>query len=125
MARALFRADFPITEEYAYLNHASIAPYSRRKAHVSRIAQRIIHLTDTLIAVLQARDYRIMSNLAPAHRSGIVIVDVPDAETARARLLATKVVTGARGRGLRVAPHFYNTEADVLRVGEVLGDRAK
>lgn len=95
------------------------------EAGVPQIAERIMHLTDTLITDLQARGYEIGSNLSPNHRSGIIIIELPDAEAARERLLAAKVVTAVRGHGLRVAPHFYNTEADVLRVGDVLGDRLR
>ncbi len=89
----------------------------------ARIAERVIDVTGVLIEDLQARGYRILSNLQPEHRSGIVIVEVPDPQTAYNSLLAEDVVTAVRGAGLRVAPHFYNTDADVLRVGEVLGNR--
>lgn len=64
-----------------------------------------------------------LSNLASERRSGIVLIGVPDTEEQHERLLAANVVTSARGAGLRVSPHFYNTEEDVLRVGEVLGHR--
>jgi selenocysteine lyase/cysteine desulfurase len=87
-----------------------------------RIAERVLGITGVLIEDLQARGYRIVSNLQPQHRSGIVIVDVPNPQAAYERLLAANVVTSVRGGGLRVAPHFYNSEEDVLRVGEVLGN---
>lgn len=82
---------------------------------------RILALTDTLIADLQARGFGIRSNLQREHRSGIVIVDVPDPQAAYERLLAAGVITSPRGGGLRVAPHFYNSDEDVQRVGEALG----
>lgn len=87
------------------------------------IAERILMLTDMLIGDLQERGYTILSNQQPQHRSGIVIVDVPEPQRAYEELLNANVITSVRGAGLRVAPHFYNTEADVLRVGEVLGKR--
>lgn len=87
------------------------------------IEERILALTDALIEDLQARGYTILSNLDPHCRSGIVIVEVPDAQAAYQQLLKANVVTSVRGVGLRVAPHFYNTEAEVRRVGEVLGNR--
>jgi cysteine desulfurase / selenocysteine lyase len=89
-----------------------------------RIAERVLEVTGVLIEDLQARGYRILSNLQQQHRSGIVIVDVPDLQAAHARLLEAQVVTSIRGAGLRIAPHFYNSDADVLRVGEVLDNRA-
>lgn len=87
------------------------------------IADRITHLTDVLITDLRERGYSFVTNLDPRHRSGIVIVAVAEPEQCRQRLLDARVVTSVRGVGLRIAPHFYNTEADVLRVGEVLGNR--
>ncbi len=93
------------------------------EAGINHIGEHVLALTDTLIDDLEARGYRILSNQEPAHRSGIVIVEVPDPQAAYERLLAANVVTSVRGAGLRIAPHFYNNEADVLCVGEVLGDR--
>lgn len=87
------------------------------------IAARILELTDLLIEDLQARGYAILSNLEAQHRSGIVIVAVNDPQAAYERLLDANVMTSVRGAGLRITPHFYNNEADVLRVGEVLGHR--
>jgi cysteine desulfurase / selenocysteine lyase len=87
------------------------------------IADRVFHLTEILIADLRDRGYDFVTNLDPNHRSGILIVDVPEPEQSRQKLLDARVVTSVRGAGLRIAPHFYNTEADVLRVGEVLGRR--
>ena len=84
-------------------------------------SSRILALTGTLIADLQERGFPIHSNLQREHRSGIVIVGVPDAQAAYEQLLAAGIVTSPRGAGLRVAPHFYNSDEDVLRVGEVLG----
>ena len=91
---------------------------------VEHIAERVLQVTDVLIEDLQARGFRILSNMAPEHRSGIVIVEVPDPQAAYDQLLAADVITSVRGAGLRVAPHFYNSDVDVLRVGEVLGNRS-
>jgi len=93
------------------------------EAGMSQIGEHVLALTDVVIDDLQARGYRILSNQGPAHRSGIVIAEVPNPQAAYEQLLAANVVTSVRGAGLRIAPHFYNTDADVLRVGEVLGDR--
>jgi kynureninase len=43
-----------------------------------------------------------------------VIVDVPNAEGVAAQLLNRNVIIDYRpGAGIRIAPHFYNTEGDV------------
>ncbi len=87
---------------------------------IANITERIITLTDTLIADLQARGYRVLSNLDPRYRSGIVLVEVPQPQKAHDTLLVHNVVTSVRGWGLRISPHFYNTEDEILRVGEML-----
>jgi selenocysteine lyase/cysteine desulfurase len=101
--------------------HASLGLL--REAGMGRISERVLFLTDALIADLQVRGYSVLSNLSPEHRSGIVVVEAPDPQAAYERLLDSGVVTSVRGTGLRISPHFYNTEEDVLRVGEVLGSR--
>lgn len=101
--------------------HAALGMFE--EVGIPAIAERIIQLTDIFIGDMRERGYRILSNLAPQHRSGIVIVEVPDPTEAAAKLLAANVVTSVRGAGLRISPHAYNNEADLLRVGEVLGNR--
>ncbi len=93
------------------------------EAGAPQIARRVLDLTDLLIADLHDRGYRIRSTLTAPHRSGIVVIDLPDAEAARVRLAEAGVIVAVRGGGLRVAPHFYNTEEEVLRVGAALGRR--
>ncbi len=85
------------------------------------VSARVLQLTDLLIEDLRGRGYGIVSNREPQRRSGIVVVQTSDAQHAHAQLLAQGIVTSVRGSGLRVSPHYYNTEEEVLRVGEVLG----
>jgi hypothetical protein len=109
-----YRRLFPISERLAFLDHAGVAPLGSYVAQAVREqSQRLQRLpfdilrpelTDVLIGDLRERGYTIRSNLSPAHRSGIVVVGA------------------VRGAGLRFSPHFYNNEADILRVGEVLGN---
>lgn len=87
---------------------------------IERVAERILQLTDVLIADLQGRGYQILSNLETPYRSGIVLVHVPQPQEALTRLEGGKVITSLRGAGLRISPHFYNTEDEMRRVGEVL-----
>lgn len=88
---------------------------------IERIAARVLALTDLLIADLQRLGYPIRSPLEPARRSAIVVVEHSEPETAYRRLLDGGVVTAVRGGGVRISPHCYNTEEDVLRVGAILG----
>ncbi|HXF56131.1 MAG TPA: aminotransferase class V-fold PLP-dependent enzyme [Actinomycetota bacterium] len=57
-----------------------------------------------------------------AARGGLVNLQVgPDAEKVCHALLERDVCTDWRGDGLRVSPHFFNTEEDVDRLFEALG----
>ena len=90
---------------------------------IENIHRHTLHLTDVLIADLQRRGYEVVSNLDPAHRSAIVSFAVPgDVRAAYARLREAKVAVSLRESCIRVSPHGYNTEDEVLRVGEVLGN---
>ncbi|HEY8283349.1 MAG TPA: aminotransferase class V-fold PLP-dependent enzyme, partial [Chloroflexota bacterium] len=90
------------------------------EAGPARIGDRVLALTDLFIADMQDRGYRVRSNLDPAHRSGIVIVEVPAPEAARLKLLDAGIITSVRGGSLRISPHFYNREDELRRVGAVL-----
>jgi len=46
---------------------------------------------------------------------------VDDPTATCARLQKAGIICIPRGKGFRIAPHFYNTEQEILRVGEVLG----
>ena len=88
---------------------------------IEQIAERVLMLAGVAIGDLQERGYRISGDTAPDRRSGIVIVEVDDPIATCARLQEANVICIPRGKGFRIAPHFYNTEAEILRVGEVLG----
>ncbi|MGD1995512.1 MAG: aminotransferase class V-fold PLP-dependent enzyme [Anaerolineae bacterium] len=92
---------------------------------VESIHQQTLHLTDQLIADLVQRGYRIASSRDPARRSAIVSFAVSDDPSAvHARLQEAGVVVSLREEYIRVSPHGYNTEHEIARVGEVLGDSA-
>ena len=89
---------------------------------IENIHRHTLHLTDVLIADLQRRGYEVVSNLDPTHRSAIVSFAVRgDVRAAHACLREAKVAVSLRESYIRVSPHGYNTEDEVLRVGEVLG----
>jgi len=99
--------------------HASVALI--QEIGIEQIAERVLMLAGVAIGDLQERGYRIAADSVPAHRSGIVIVEVDDPTASCAQLQAAGIICIPRGKGFRIAPHFYNTEAEILRVGEVLG----
>lgn len=84
------------------------------------IAERILDLTDILIGDLRERGHTLRTHAAPRHRSGIIVLEHPTPQAAYDRLLAAGIVATRRPSGLCLAPHFYNSEEDVLRVGSAL-----
>ena len=87
---------------------------------IEQIQRWTRHLTDVLIDDLQERGYQIASCLRPEHRSAIVSFSTPDVKSAYDKLIANKVIVSLRENYIRVSPHCYNTEEEVLRVGQVL-----
>ena len=88
---------------------------------VPAIRERNTMLAERLID--GAREAGLPLNVAPepGARSAIVMIGHPDPPAAVNRLAAADVIVDARPGYVRVSPHFYNTEADVDRVIEVLG----
>ncbi len=83
---------------------------------IERIAAHLLGLTDYLCERLEARGYAVVSSRLPAEKSQIVCL-LPRAEwTALAlysHLKKQGIITAPRGDRLRVAPHLYNTLADM------------
>ena len=60
---------------------------------------------------------------AEARRGGTVTLDVPAAEAVTSELIARGVIVDHRpGAGIRLAPHFYSTEAEIDHALAVLDE---
>ncbi len=78
-------------------------------------------LTDHVIARADEAGLEVRTPRSREARGGVVNVKVgPEAEKICHELLARDVATDHRGDGLRISPHFFNTEADVDRCFEEL-----
>jgi kynureninase len=81
------------------------------------IRERQGELTDLVIARADQAGLPVRTPRDRTLRGGVVNVGVgPDAEKVCHALLERDVCTDYRGDGLRVSPHFFNTEADVDRL---------
>jgi kynureninase len=93
-----------------------------REVGVERIRAHSLRLTDRL---LQHADEAGLPSLTPrehARRGGTVAVNPPTAEAISRELLQTDILIDYRpGAGIRIAPHFYNTEDEC---DEVIGEIA-
>jgi kynureninase len=88
---------------------------------VDAIREKSLRLTRRLMDHARRSGYRLNTPAADHERGGAVIVDVPNAEAVSRELLRQDVIIDYRpGAGIRMAPHFYNTEADIDRAMNVL-----
>lgn len=83
---------------------------------VPAIRRRSLTLTRRLMAAADKRGWRLNTPTDDTHRGGSVVIDVPNGEAVTDELIRRQVIVDFRpGAGIRVAPHFYNTEAEVDR----------
>jgi kynureninase len=81
---------------------------------VKAIREKSLRLTGRIIQHAQRMGYRLNTPIADAERGGAVILDVPNGEAVAQELLRREVIIDYRpGAGIRMAPHFYNTEAEI------------
>jgi kynureninase len=81
---------------------------------IDAIRAKSRRLTRRLIEHALAGGYRLNTPLEDAERAGAVIVDVPDGEQVSQELIRRQVIVDYRpGAGIRMAPHFYNTEQEI------------
>jgi kynureninase len=85
------------------------------EAGLPAIRARSQKLTQLLVEEAQRAGLGLKSPLQPERRGGHVALDVPDGYAVCQALAAREIVVDFRpDAGLRIAPHFYNTEAEVL-----------
>jgi kynureninase len=90
---------------------------------VEAIRARSLELTGRIIAHAEARGYSLHTPRGEAHRGGTVVVDVPGAEGVAEDLVRREIVVDHRpGAGIRIAPHFYTTEAEIDHAMTVLDE---
>ena len=76
----------------------------------SRILSLVDRLTD---GVGRSKEVQVRSCLDQESKTGIVNIGCGDASLVAERLLKRGIVTSVRGGGLRISPHFYNTENEI------------
>lgn len=87
---------------------------------LQRIRRRVASLTEDLIDRARAAGLRVRAAERAADRSGIVLIERPDAEASVRRLAEGGVIADRRGNRVRLSPHFYNTTRDNARAIELL-----
>jgi kynureninase len=90
---------------------------------VERIRVNSLRQTELLIRLADEAGFEVRSPREPAHRGGTVTVHVPDFEAVHRELGERGILCDFRpGAGIRLGPHFYNTDEELERVvAEIAG----
>jgi kynureninase len=81
---------------------------------VEAIREKSLRLTRRMIERARDAGFAINTPDDDAERAGVVIVDLPDSAAACDELIRREVIVDHRpGAGIRMAPHFYNTEDEI------------
>jgi kynureninase len=90
---------------------------------VDRIRENSLRQTELLISLADAAGLDVHSTRDPARRGGAVIVDVPEAAAVYAELEERAILCDYRpGAGIRIGPHFFNTDDEIRFVVEQITD---
>jgi kynureninase len=90
---------------------------------VPAIRARSLALTRRLIDGALAAGYRLNTPTDDRERGGSVVLDVPGGMAVANELIRRGVIVDYRpGAGIRLAPHFYNTEAEIDHAMATLRD---
>jgi len=102
---------------------ATEGPRIVRDAGIEAIRAKSVRQTARLIALADARGYAVAAPRDNDRRGGTVAFDVPHAREVSRALLARDVLVDYRpGAGIRVAPHFYTSDAELEAVVELIDD---
>jgi selenocysteine lyase/cysteine desulfurase len=83
---------------------------------IEQIEQRVLDLGDLILQEAEKRGYRAMTPSARHERGGNITVSGNfDPAQMRDALREKRIMVNARGGGIRVSPHFYNTEEEILK----------
>lgn len=80
---------------------------------VENIKNRIYELNEYLTAGFKERELKIISPPQIKYKSGITVVDIPDAEKIVQKLEQKNIFVSKRNKGLRVTVHIYNSFIDI------------
>ena len=81
---------------------------------VERIREKSIRQTTRLLEWADENGWRINSPRVAEQRGGSVIIDVPHADEIVRELSARHILVDFRpGAGIRIGPHFYNTDEEI------------
>lgn len=83
------------------------------KFEIKQIEERVLKLTDRLISSLKVLGLQLQTPEDPRCRSGIINFKVKNPKGIVEKLRREGIIVSARANGVRVSPHFYNTEEEI------------
>lgn len=88
---------------------------------ISRIKERILELGGLIMSEAEKRGFKVRTPENREERAGIVSMNGNfDPVAVRDALKARGIMVSVRGGALRLSPHFYNTEAEIMRFFEAV-----
>ena len=95
---------------------ATEGPRLVRRAGIDAIRAKSTRQTSRLIELADERGYPVTAPRDPARRGGTVALDVPHAYEVAQFLLSRDIIVDYRpNAGIRIAPHFYTSDAELER----------
>jgi kynureninase len=90
---------------------------------VDRIRAKSVRLTSKIVDLADRHGWRLNSPRDASRRGGSVIIDVPNAGPVVEELAARNVLVDFRpGAGIRIGPHFFNTEEEIASVVDQIAE---
>ena len=90
---------------------------------VAAIRQKSMRQTSMIVDLADAAGYEVASPRDPAARAGTVTVNPPHAYEVSCEMLARGIKIDYRpNAGIRIAPHFYNTDEEIAQAMEAMGE---
>jgi kynureninase len=90
-----------------------------RQVGVENIRRKSMRQTALLMEAARERGFPLTAPASPPERGGTVAINVPDGSSVCQELIRRKFLVDYRPQaGVRVSPHFYNTDEEVLSVVE-------
>ena len=81
---------------------------------VERIREKSVRQTELLIQLAEEAGFQVTSPKNPADRGGTITVGHPDAAAITRELINREFIVDYRpGAGVRISPHFYNTDDEL------------
>ena len=94
---------------------AAEGPKILRHVGVAAIREKSLRLTTRLIELADERDFKVNAPRDPSQRGGTVALDIPHGYEIAQHLLSRDILVDYRvGTGIRIAPHFFTEENEVV-----------